>query len=213
MNSGIVTAIASGITLLAATVGYWGGMRSARLAAETSTKNAQLMVAAEHYRHIWSRRADLYVDILAFATDQHRDLQHLLEGCQWDERTKTETESSLSSYQEPSWFELEGRIHAFASDSVVKAFANITKAVSELRAAVTQQQHIQALNRKAIEEANLTNARLGGQIANEAAATVRDALAAEAAAVGNLITAVRAEIQHDIMEANHSRPSDHETGR
>ncbi|MEV1171226.1 hypothetical protein [Nonomuraea sp. NPDC049784] len=121
---GVGGAVLTAITSVVATI--WAARRAATAALASAEKTAQatlesagkatdagleatrLTLAFEHDRRVWEKRAELYVDTIAFVI--HRR----------ETRRKRGLDAHLANYQLPPWFQFEGRLQAFASKDVLK---------------------------------------------------------------------------------------------
>lgn len=146
-----VTAVAG--TFWAAHRGASGNLDSATISsnaiiqaalqtADTANETTRRTLEADRERRLWERRADLYVEVLAFIAHRQIKRQDAIKEYMWSPPDiQALIDERISSYAPPYGFQMEARIRAFASSAIVEAYLAATKAHDSCWALHLNQRH------------------------------------------------------------------------
>jgi hypothetical protein len=125
--------IAASATAVVAVVGLvvnaWATTRTLRAARDLA-----------HDQRLWDKRAGLYAEVFAYAGHRQDVRAHRLSPVRYGPEREALAKSVLDSYQQPSWYELQGRVLAFSSDEVGEAFIDAHAADERMWSALIARQ-------------------------------------------------------------------------
>lgn len=130
VTAAVVSVIGTGVVAIA---GYVTTMRSTRRALRSAEATAQKTlnsseasvrqtITGEREHRLWERRTDTYLEVIAFVTHRSAVREHQARMYRLDENSERAIEDSLNSYSlNGTWFDLEARLRAFATEPVTNA--------------------------------------------------------------------------------------------
>lgn len=130
VTAAVVTVIGTGVVAIG---GYFTAMFSTRRALESAERtskntldsseaNVRETIAGEREHRLWERRTDAYLEVIAFVVHRQAVREHQTRMHRMDETSEESIESALNSYRlNGTWFDLEARLRAYATEPVVNA--------------------------------------------------------------------------------------------
>ena len=97
-----------------------GGVATISFVINLQTTTRTLEAARD--QRLWDKQAEIYAEVLAFVAHRKDARDRSLKIGQYTPAQHSTIQRILDSYEPPSWYELQGRVLAFASDDVFTAF-------------------------------------------------------------------------------------------
>jgi hypothetical protein len=88
----------------------------------TNLRATTRTLEAAREEHLWDKRAEVYAEILALSAYRQAARKRVLDLDNLSPDFRAGYQKLLDSYEQPSWFPLQGRVIAFASRDVQQAF-------------------------------------------------------------------------------------------
>ena len=112
------------------------GERTTKAALKSAEANVQATIHGEREHRLWERRTDTYIDVLADTTHRQMVREHHARRFRFNQEAEDAIQNTLDSYKpDSSWFMLEARLRAYATDAVISAFLASNDAHREFIAA------------------------------------------------------------------------------
>lgn len=174
------------------------GYRSTRnatirtIAANTANTMASLAAAREDW--LWEKRAAAYEETIVALQYRQMKRQHELRMYRLDEDSEQQFKDFFASYEPPGWLQVQGRLHAYASDEVWKAFEATRRADVEVWGLYQQWKMLAEDIRLAVESGH-PGAAADGETMIKARRAVNPAIAEAEAKDDLVIKLIRDELR------------------
>lgn len=97
------------------------GELTAKAVLDSAEKNLQATIRGEREHRLWERRTDTYIDVLADVTHRQAVREHHARRYRLNQEAEEAIQEHLDSFIPASWFALEARLRAYATDEVIAA--------------------------------------------------------------------------------------------
>lgn len=181
-------------TATVAIVGFRNTRKATTDTIEAGTANTVRALHAARDDRLWDKRTAAYEAALADLLHRQTKRQHELRHYYPDENPEEGLRAFFASYERPGWFESQGRLLAYASDSVRVALEASRQADSEVHARYTGWLDITNQTREAIQSGTPAMAPKGST-AMQARKEVTSGLQEAEAKDNALIKLMREELQ------------------
>lgn len=135
VTAAVITVVGTAVgTVLIAAVGFTAsyltmkrtvksGEDTAKNVLDSGERNLVATIRGEREHRLWERRTDTYIDVLADTTHRQVVRGHQVRMLKYNEEVEARIQEYLDSFKpDSSWFVLEARLRAYATDTVITAF-------------------------------------------------------------------------------------------
>lgn len=143
----------------------------------------------------WEKQCAAYDLTLEGLLQRQARRQHELRPYRLDEDSEEQLKSFFDSYESPGWFQAHARLTAYASDAVLKAFDETTRADSEVRGHYEQWKMLFEDAKLAAESGRMDAAAQDSELALKARRNITPALAEAQEKDQALIKLIREELR------------------